>query len=356
MRILIIQTAFLGDVILTTPLIRRVSEFFPLSEIFFLTTPQGATILQNHPLLREIIIYDKHKTESSLLALYKKARYLKSRKIDIAFLPHRSFRSALLAFLSGIPERVGFRGAIGSVMLTKTVERDLSKHEVERNLSLLSPFTDKIKPAYPEVYPSREDYEFVRRELKEVFADRFGWRVIFAPGSEWATKRYPRIYYAEVGRILLEAGVRYIILIGGKEDRRICEDIQKRIGKRAINVAGLFTPLQSCALMTMCSLLISNDSAPLHMASAVRLPAVGIFGPTTPKFGFGPYGRLVKVVETELDCRPCNPHGPRVCPLRHHMCMRNISPYDVADAAFELLAKRFWLLRTNPELFIFPPK
>lgn len=356
MKILVIQTAFLGDVILTTPLIKKISEFFPLAEVDVLTTPEGGNILRNNPHIKEIITYDKHWSESSFFSLLKKARELRKRKYDIAFLPHRSFRSGLLAFLSGATERIGFKGTLASFFLTRSVIRDLSKHEIARNLSLLEPLFGTVEPVPPELYPSKEDFIVVREKLKDIVKDQFGWKVIFAPGSNWATKRYPRVYFAEVGKLLLDAGVKYILLIGGQEDKRICEDIKNRIGNRAVNVAGLLTPLQSCALMTMCSLLISNDSAPLHMASAMGLPTVGIYGPTTPRFGFGPYGKLVKVMEVELDCRPCSPHGPRVCPLGHHMCMRNISPHDVADAALDMLVKRFWLIRTNPEIFKFPMK
>lgn len=356
MKILVIQTAFLGDVILTTPLIRKIKEFFPNAEIDIVTTPEGSEILKNNPAISEIIVYDKHRTESSWGALFAKGMKLRKKKYDMAFLPHRSFRTGLLAFLSGTKERIGFGGSPSSIFLTRRIKRDLSIHEIQRNLALLEPFFGKVEPIPPDVYPSKDDFIAVREKLKDIITEQFGWKVIFAPGSIWPTKRYPRVYYAEVGKILLDSGVKYIILVGGKEDRQICDDIKEKIGKRAINVAGLLTPLQTCALMTMCSLLISNDSAPLHMASALGLPTVGIYGPTTPLFGFGPYGKLVRVMEVELECRPCSPHGPRVCPLGHHMCMRNISPHDVADAALDMLVKRFWLLRTNPEIFRFPMK
>ncbi|MGB9561410.1 MAG: glycosyltransferase family 9 protein, partial [bacterium] len=165
---------------------------------------------------------------------------------------HRSIRSALLAFLCGAKERVGFGGTMGSLLLTRKTKRDLTKHEIIRNLSLLEPFFGKVEPVPPEIFPTKDDFVFVKEKLKDVFDGSFGWRVIFAPGSAWATKRYPRVYFTELGKLLLEYGIKFIIIIGGKEDWRICKDIKDRIGERAINVAGMFTPLQSCALMTMC--------------------------------------------------------------------------------------------------------
>ena len=354
-KILLIQTAFLGDVILTTPLAQRIKKTFENCELSFLTTPTGSEILKGNKYIDNIIIYDKHNTEGSFAALIKKSIQLKKMKFDIVFVPHRSLRSSLLAFLSRIPVRVGYYESAGSYLLNTKVRRKMEQHEIERILSLLTPFDKSVKPAPPSLFPSEKDYQFVYDELKDVFTQPFGWKVVIAPGATWGAKKYPSIYYAEVGRLLLDAGVRYIIIMGGQNDFKLCEEIRCNIGDGAINVAGKFTPLQSTALISACSILISNDSAPAHMASAVGIPTVVLFGPTVPAFGFSPYNQLTAIMELNLKCRPCSPHGPRSCPLGHHMCLRNIQPYHVAIAALDLITKKFFLLRTNPEMFKFPP-
>ena len=355
-NVLIIQTAFLGDVILTTPLIRKIKEAFDNVEISFLATPTGAKILSGNPMLKEIITYDKHKTEESFKALLRKGEFLRKRKFDIIFLPHRSFRSSFLGFLTRAHKRIGYNESAGSYFHTTRVKRDETKHEIERILDLLTPIKSPVKRCCPELYPSGDDYNFIYEELRDIFKEPFGWKVVIAPGSTWGTKRYPVIYYAEVGRLLLDAGIRFIIIIGGKRDWKLCEEIKERIGKGAINVAGKFTPLQSTALISASSILIGNDSAPAHMASAMGIPTVVVYGPTVPSFGFSPYGKLTRIVEIKgLRCRPCSPHGPRSCPLGHHMCLRNIQPLTVCNAALDLIAQKFFYLRTTPELFKFPP-
>mgnify|MGYP000082394770 CR=1 FL=1 len=355
-KVLIIQTAFLGDVILTTPLIKKIKKKYEDVEISFVATPSGKSILTGNPRLKQIISFDKHKTESSFRALFKKGKQLRKENFDTVFLPHRSFRSSLLGFLTRAPKRIGYYESAGSFFHTDRVVWNKNKHEVERILDLLEHIDGTTEPCSPELFPSQEDYRKVYAELKDIYREPFGWKVVLAPGSTWATKRYPPIYFAEVGTLLLEAGVRYILIIGGKRDRRLCQEIKEQIGDNAINVAGKFTPLQSTALISACSVLVGNDSAPAHMASAMGIPTVVIYGPTVPGFGFKPFGKLTRVVELkELRCRPCSSHGPRVCPLGHHMCLRNIQPAKVADAALDLIAKKFFYLRTSPELFKFPP-
>lgn len=339
-KILIIQTAFLGDVILTTPLVKATRKLFPEAKLSFLLIPQTKGVFSNNPYLDDIIVYDKKRDGKKLKDFFHLIKKIKQEKFDLALIPHRSLRSALLAYLSKIPKRIGFDRSEGFFLSTKKVKYNSLIHEIERNLSLLNQFNLEplnVEPlnTAPELFPSENDTLFIQRFLKDSGIDEKGKIVAIAPGSVWQTKRWLAQRFAQVADLLIEKENVKIVLVGGKEDKDLCNHIADMMERKPKVTAGKITVLQSAVLISKSKVLLSNDSAPVHIASATRTPTVVIFGSTTPDFGFGPYGDNNIIIQKKLYCRPCGIHGKKKCPEKHFRCMRDITVEEVLEAVLE---------------------
>lgn len=338
-RILLFQTAFIGDVILTLPLAQALREQFPDAHIAFVAIPSAAPALEHHPAINEIVIYDKRKAQRGLSGIRLMISRLRASSFDLAFIPHRSIRSALIVWCARIPRRIGFSTSAGKFLFTDVVAPATSAHEIERNLDLLKPLFDRRFPtALPNLYPNGMDRDIVTSILAEPSLGASPSDLVaIAPGSVWATKRWPKEYFIGLGKLLRERDVS-IVLVGGKDDVILCDDIQRQIGDaRVLNVAGKLSLLQSAELIRRCRVAVSNDSAPMHLAAAVRTPVVALYGATIPQFGFAPLGPRDQIVETPgLPCRPCSIHGGNSCPVKTFACMHMISPAAVM-ARIELI-------------------
>lgn len=328
---MILQTAFAGDVILTTPLVRRIKEIFPKAEIHFLVKPDTSTLLHNNPYIDALYTYDKRGSERGIGALWKWMVKLRKEHFDIALIPHRSIRSALLVWGAHIPRRIGFCRSAGSFLFTDVVPYLNEVHEVERNLQLLQVFGENQNVLSPELYPGSEEKKEVDRFFNEMNIEADEKVLAIAPGSVWFTKRWLPEGFAEVARqVWRKWGIRSI-LVGGKEDEDLAEQIINQQNRFIVNGVGRFSLLASAELIRRCCTILTNDSAPLHLAVAVGTPAVAIFGPTIPSFGFAPYGDHHQVIEKNLDCRPCAIHGGKKCPEGHFRCMKDVSPDEVIE-------------------------
>ncbi|MEO8295031.1 MAG: lipopolysaccharide heptosyltransferase II [Gemmatimonadota bacterium] len=315
-----IQTAFLGDVVLSTPLLTALAQRHGRVDV--ITTPAAAPLLEGHPAVGDVIRYDKRGKDHGWTGLVQLAQSLRTREYTRAYLPHRSWRSGVLAWLAHIPERIGFTDG-ARLFYTTAVSRAHRGHEVERLLALAGV---EAGDALPVTLPRSQEDEAaaVRWMADHDIADGF---IALAPGSIWGTKRWP--YYGDLAA-RLEGD---IVIVGGPDDRSLGDDICQTAGRHARNAAGALTLRASAALLARASMLITNDSAPLHLATAAGTPIVAIFGPTVPGFGFGPRGAGDMVVQRdELSCRPCSRHGPQRCPLGHHRCMRDVSVETVLVA------------------------
>ncbi len=341
-NILIFQTAFLGDVILTLPLAEALKRGFPGCDVSFVVIPAAASVLEGHPAVHDVITYDKKKTQRGLGAAYGLSRTLRGRGFDLALIPHRSMRSALIVAAAGIPRRVGFDTSAGRALLTDRVTYRRDLHEIDRDLSLLEPLglRPSVGEMLPTLHPLQADCEAVDALLlahQTRFA-RFdqGMMAALAPGSVWNTKRWPEEKFVALARSLQDAGLN-LALIGGPEDRPLCGRIASGLAHIPLNAAGELSPLQSAELIRRCRVLVSNDSAPAHLAMGVRTPVVAIFGATVPSFGFAPRGPLDRVIETAgLSCRPCSIHGGQRCPIETFDCMKRIIPHTVHDASIQI--------------------
>lgn len=332
MTSIVIQTAFLGDVVLTTPLLAALAERHGPVDV--VTTPAAAPMLETHPAVHQVIPYDKRGRDQGLGGLLALARRLAAAHYEVAYLPHRSLRSAALAFLARVPERVGFSDG-WPLLYTETRGPARTGHEIDRLLGLAGAPPGAHPPA---LFPRAEDQRVVDRFLTD--AGIAGNFVALAPGSIWGTKRWP--YFEALAAWLAQQIA--IAVVGGAEDAPLGRSIAEAVrgaGGRVLDVCGRLTLLQSTALIGRARLLVTNDSAPLHLASASGTPVVALFGPTVPEFGFGPVGDGdLALGVTTLECRPCSDHGPPVCPLGHHRCMRDLQVATVVTAMEESGALR----------------
>ena len=317
---LVIQTAFLGDVVLTTPLLSVLAERHGPVDV--MTTAAAASLLETHPAVRSVIRYDKHGADRGWGGFRRLVADLRARRYATVYLPHRSMRSAALALFSGARERIGFADSAASLTYTRRERRPAGGHEVERLVSLAG--ADRVS-APVTLHLSAGDHEQAEhwlsaRGIKPGF-------VALAPGAIWATKRWP--YYPDLAAAL----DRPVVIIGGADDAPLAQAIITAAPGRTASAAGVLSLRASAALIQRAAVLVTNDSAPLHLATAVGTPVVAVFGPTVPEFGFGPRRPGdITLGHAELACRPCSRHGPQRCPLGHHRCMRDLSVETVAAA------------------------
>jgi len=325
-KVLIVQTAFIGDVILATPLAEAVQQVFPDSQIDFMTIPAAANLLEKNKFINRVVIFDKRGRQRGLLALWKLAKSLQQEHYDVALVPHRSLRSALLVRLAKIPQRLGFDRSAGKWFFTRRVPYR-QKHEVERNLDLLRVLDNNFAAPSPKIFRDNSDEQIVGQLLNDNKAAK--WRCALAPGSVWATKRWPAERFIELAKKLIAETGAFVYLIGGGSDLELCAAIADEIGGNCFDAAGKLSLRQSAALLDRCQILVSNDSAPTHLGVATRCKIITIFGPTVPAFGFAPFGEGHLVIEKKLPCRPCSSHGGHRCPIGTHACMLEISAEEV---------------------------
>ena len=326
----IIQTAFIGDVVLVTPLFEAARASCPYDTIVAVVRSGCDNVLGNNPFVDEIIVWDKHGGDSGLSGTLSLGKRLKALDVRVALIPHRSFRSALTTLFSGAKKRIGFAKGGGSFFHTQRVAYRQGIHEVERNLMLAEAAGWKSNGFRPSLFPDDRDRTIVNDMLGGV-----GKYCVFAPGSVWETKKWPMEYYIEAGTAFAQRGFS-IVLSGGMDDADLCAVIGSRI-PGSLTTCGLLTLRQSAELYRRAEFVLTGDSAPQHLAAAVDARVFSIFGPTVKDFGFWPYTDNGVVIEENPECRPCGIHGHRACPEKHHICMRSITSEKVIEIIDETI-------------------
>ena len=329
--VLVLQSAFLGDAVLTLPLLRRLKESLPGARVTVLTRPGAADVFRGSPWADEVLLDDKKGRHGGLLGPWRMASELARHGFELAVIPHRSFRSALVARLAGIPRRVGFDSSAGRLFLTDAVPFSWLMHDLERNLALALPLGGEAAPAAGEdryLAPSETP-----ERLRALLAPLAGRRLAGVhPGSAWPTKRWHAARFAELCRRLQAEGWA-CVLVGGPEDAKLGAEIAAASG--ALDLVGKTSLSELKALVGSLKLFVTNDSGPMHLAAAAGVPVVAIFGATTRELGFFPYGSGHRVVEAELACRPCGLHGAKACPEGHFLCMGLVTVDQVHEACRE---------------------
>jgi heptosyltransferase II len=336
---LILQTSFLGDTVLTLPLLSEIKRRFPSARLTVLCSPLGKDLLQDYPGIDEILVDDKSGADKGLLGLRRKAKTLREKAFTMALTPHKSLRSALLLYLAGIPCRIGFRQSKGWFFLNQRVNRNAKRHDVERNLSLLEFFDIRTEECQRRLHlpvePALQDS--VNRCLSSLGVNLEKTIIGMNPGSVWPTKRWTAEGFAQLVELIKQHCDCEVLLFGGPEDTAIASKIADLSGGSAVNLAGRIKLSELPAALGLCRVLVTNDSAPMHMAVARNVPTVALFCATTPGLGFYPYSANAVVIEKELSCRPCASHGGRRCPLGTEDCMRLIKAESVFQAVKRLI-------------------
>lgn len=320
-KILIIQTASLGDVILSTPIIEKLHHFYPNAHIDFLLKYGYEGVLRKHPKLRHVIVWDK--TEKKYKHLKELIEIIRNNNYDLIINIQRFLSSGLITVLSGAKMKVGFSKNPLSLFFTKRVVHSIntstnSPHEIQRNLKLIEHLTDD-SPFPVKLYPSNHDMALVSQYKTKKF-------ITISPGSLWFTKQFPEEKWVAFLSSVEEDIVVY--LLGSPKERALCDRIiDKSNHSLSLNMAGKFTILESAALMRDAVMNYVNDSAPMHMASAMNAPVSAIYCSTIPEYGFGPLSDNAHIIQTteKLDCKPCGLHGLKKCPKKHFKCALTIN-------------------------------
>ena len=341
-NVLVLQTSFLGDTVLTVPLIAELKRRFPVKKLTVLCQPASRELLLDHPAIDEIIVDDKNQSDRGVRGLRVKAAVLRAKRFTVALTPHKSLRSALLLYLAEIPCRVGFRQSRGWFLFHHRVERDPRRHDVERNLSILQAFGVRIEECHRalDLPVNATVQDTVNQKLRALGISEAHKVVGINPGSVWPTKRWSSAGFAELIALLKKEFACQVLLFGGPEDAAVVEDVQRRCGAAAINLVGQVSLHELAAAISRCTVFVSNDSAPMHVAVARRVPTVAIFCATTPELGFFPYTFDAIVIGRGISCRPCAAHGGRRCPLGGAECIHEIGALGVFECVRKLLSAK----------------
>ncbi|HEY4062268.1 MAG TPA: glycosyltransferase family 9 protein [Puia sp.] len=342
-KFLVIQTAFIGDVVLATALIEKLHTHFPDARIDFLLRKGNETLLTGHPYLHRVWIWDKK--QNKLKNLWNLTRQIRREKYDTVINVQRFAATGLLTAFSGAKETIGFDKNPLSRLFTKSIPHivsgpaspaaspsisvgDRPLHEIDRNQRLIASFTDG-HPARPRLYPTAADREKVAPYKTQPY-------ITISPASVWFTKQYPKEKWADLINKL--PGHYTVYLLGAPSDKELCQYIVSATQTQAMSqyiaasrsvtdLSGQLSFLQSTALMKDAAMNYVNDSAPMHFASSVNAPVTAVYCSTIPSFGFGPLSDVRHIVEIKepLDCRPCGLHGYKACPRGHFHCAWKIT-------------------------------
>ncbi len=292
MKFLIIQTAFIGDVVLATPMAEALAQL-DNAEIHFLVRKGNESLLENNPFIERVWIWNKQKNK--LRNLFHLGNEIRKEKFDCVINLQRFASTGFLTWRSGAEKRIGFEENPLSFCFSSKFKHEVNNglHEVNRNLELLREFVPGDFP--PRLFPSVKNFEKV---------------------AELAKKHH-------------------VFLLGAKSDFALCNEVIGKHNANCTNLCGQLNFLESAALMRDAAMNFVNDSAPMHFASAMNAPTTAFFCSTIPEFGFGPLSEKARIVETEeqLECRPCGLHGKKSCPLGHFKCG------SVTQEQIEMLAK-----------------
>jgi len=330
MKWIVVQTAFLGDVVLTLPLCVAIKQFDPEAEVVFVTTPAASGVVERCSSVDKVVVFDKRARHRSSSARKVLAQNLHADDA-IVLVPHKSFRTLMLVRDMRARHVVTYADAWTRWIADVKVPYPARLHDAQRHLALLTPVSNtahEVMGMLPIPLTSEHD----RAQAAHHMPPGSNPLVVIAPGSVWPTKQWPMASFRELAMRLAQRDCRVVIVGDAAVHGQIPESAQCR------DASGQTTLPEAAAIIAQAKVEVSNDSAPVHLASMCQVPTVAIFGPTIPEFGFGPLGPNGRVVQrTDLACRPCSAHGATACPIGTHACMTHLSVDAVEAVINDLL-------------------
>ncbi len=319
-KVLLLQTAFPGDVILSTALLESLHHSNPELKLDILVRKGNENLFSDHPFLNFIHVWDKSKNK--LPNLLRLIFQIRKEKYDLLINLQRFSSTGILTIFSAARETRGFNKNPFSIFFSKKFKHEIGdgRHEIDRNHDIIADING-VTQFNPRLYPGLSDFQNVKNLKQETY-------ICIAPGSVWFTKKFPEKKWIEfIDYYKSRFRNEKIYLLGSQTEKELCERIRGSNHEGIIeNFAGKFSFLESAALMKDAKMNYVNDSAPLHLASAMMANTTAIFCSTVPSFGFGPITPGASVIETleNLSCRPCGIHGFNKCPEGHFKCALSI--------------------------------
>lgn len=334
-KILVIQTAFLGDAILTLPMLEKLNEKFPDSVIDVLCTPSTKEIFEASPFVNEVLVMNKKGSHKSLFQLFRFASEIKSSSYTKIYSPHRSFRTAFIVMQSYVKDTYGFSNASLFHAYRNIVQYREECHEVQRNLDLIGyDYSSDSWRITPKLKISTESQRKVEQFL--LSNQLSGNLIAIAPGTIWATKKYPEQYFQEIIKHFATKSYK-ILIIGGKSDEQSSQRLANG-NKNVVTPSGRFSIIETIELLKKVRILITNDSAPTHMGICANVPVLTIYCSTIPGFGFYPYNKKSSYISfNDLKCKPCGIHGYEECPIKSFDCGYKLSPNIIISKIEKML-------------------
>jgi len=340
-KILVIRLSSLGDVVLTTPAIKSLKQKFPQSQIFFLAKSQYRDVLKNDPNIFSFIEFDPFEKHRGVLGFAKLLKELKSLNFDVVIDLHANLRSFFIRHLLKAKIKIKYdkRWLARFLLVYLKFLKVKSIHTLDLYLETLKKVGVNSVEKEPKVFLDQESENFLKDFLIEKKIEKDDIVVGIHPGARWETKRWPEERFAKVCQILNQKPKFKIVLFGDQKDQKAVESISSRAEDQNLLKTGNLPLDKFMSLIKRCDCFVTNDSGPMHIASALGVPVVAIFGPTHPKLGFFPLGSKNVVLTANVKCSPCSLHGEKRCYKKSRYCMDLIEPEMVTDAVERLLEK-----------------
>jgi heptosyltransferase-2 len=342
-KILIIRFSSLGDIVLTTPVIKSLKEKFPQSKIFFLTKNQYQDLLKNDPNIFSLIRFDPKEEHKGISGFLKLVKELQVFKFDLVVDLHANLRSFLIRHLLKAELKIKYdkRWLARFLLVHFKFLKVKPIHTVDSYLGALKKIGVNLFEKDPRIFLDEGGEEFLKDFLIEKNIQNDDIVVGIHPGARWESKRWTEEKFAKVCQILNQKPKVKIILFGDQKDQEVICRISRQAKDQKLFKAVNLPLNKFMSLIKRCDCFITNDSGPMHIASALGVPVVMIFGPTHPKLGFAPIGSENIILTADVKCSPCSLHGEKRCHEKSRFCMDLIEPEMVMDAVERLLKKRF---------------
>ncbi len=336
-KILVIRLSSLGDLVLMVPMLEALRKGLPGARIELLVKDRYAALFEESPFVDRCIPMRR----GDLRELFELRAELARERYDTIIDAHGVIRSNILLHSLRARRKLQIRKDMAKKALLIAGKINLYRHavtQVERYLEIVRRMG--LDPARePETLHVPARAAARARELLAPASGFAGDIVAFAPGARWETKMWPKERFAELACLVSAQGLRPVF-IGGTEDAPLCADLAGRAGPGACDLAGKLTIMESAAVLARSAALVTNDSAPLHLAEAVGTPVVAFFGPTVREFGYFPRLDASRVLETPIGCRPCSRNGKRPCPYGTKECLTAIPAASAFEARRGALTRR----------------